>query len=59
VHRASFWFSGFYFNVVPYDYDFCDDWLWGSDDIVIYDDADQGSWSPAYNVALGISANVK
>ena len=25
---------------MAYDYDYCNDWLWDNDDIVLYDDSD-------------------
>jgi hypothetical protein len=28
-------FNGFYFQVAPFDYGFCDGWLWDSDQIVL------------------------
>jgi hypothetical protein len=37
---ARFWFSGFYFDVSPWNYPYCDGWLWDGDDIVIYKDLD-------------------
>jgi hypothetical protein len=53
VVPAAFWFGGFYFPLDPFDIDFCNDWLWDSDDIVIYDDHDHIGWYLAYNVRLG------
>ncbi len=44
--RERFNIGGFFFQAAPYDYDACNDWLWDSDDIVIYDDPDHvdGTW---------------
>jgi hypothetical protein len=56
---ARFGFGSWFFSVAPYDYDVCRDWLWDSDDVVVYADPDDPGYYLAYNTRLGTYCHVE
>jgi hypothetical protein len=51
--------AGASFSVAPFEYRFCDNWVWEAESITIYEDPVHTGWYLAYSVRLGTFVHVQ